>query len=309
MSGNRAVSDAAMAGAARELLSLGADAFFGPAADLFVDQVGQSHPARKIYMSSTAKAIARYELDGVDAEDAAAEVFTNFIWTHFVCKLLVTAAPEATATFIADRFDAGAVTSSLDETGASILSCFHYTAYPLVALRLAMSSAAPLISKARVDVIERSGAAGLDDHLVYMSNRSAAIRVTRALRGGRSVWMLLDVVLPSVRLGRAEFLGRGMNVGAGLGKIARLSGRPCLPIFWELRPGGTRLQVAPPVFPAERSEEEIIQAFVDTQSAFVSRQPTQWLEWYSLLEEAPLLRAEVKQGNEVIWERLGSAFG
>jgi len=36
-----------------------------------------------------------------------------------------------------------------------------------------------MISKARVDPLERSGASDLDDHLVYMSSRSAAIRVPR----------------------------------------------------------------------------------------------------------------------------------
>jgi len=301
------VSDKQLVKAARELLSLGTGAFFGSATDHFVSEVGRRHPGREVYMRSTTEAIASYELPGVDAEAAAAEVFTNFIWTHFVCKLLMTGAPKATAAFVADHFDTGAVTASLDFTGASILSCFHYTGYPLVALSLAMSSAAPLFSKARVDVLEQSGA-GLSDHVVYMSDRAAAIRLTRALRRGRSIWVLLDVVLPSVRTVRTEFLGRGMDVGAGLGKIARLSQRPCTPVFWRQQQDGVRVQTAPPVPSVQVSEEMIIQEFVSTQAAFIRCHPTQWLEWYSVLEEAPQVRAEVKGGNDVIWECLDESL-
>ena len=297
-----------MVTAAQDLLSLGADAFRGPATDCFVAEVARQHPAGALYTRATAEAIARYEIPGVDAEAAAREVFSNFLWTHFVCKLLMTAAPEMTATFVASHFDMDSIMASLDAVGPSILSCFHYTAYPLVALGLAMSDAAPLISKARVDVIEQSGVASLSDHVVYLSNRSAAIRLTRALRQGRSVWVLLDAVLPTVRVVQTEFLGHKMDVGAGLGKIARLSCRPCLPVFWQVERSGTRIQTAPPVLPLEGSEEEIIQAFVSSQAAFISRQPTHWLEWYSVLDEAPRLRAEVKQGNETLWERLGQAL-
>lgn len=292
--------------AARELIDLGADAFFGTAADRFVELVGRIHPARDLHVGSTAEAIRRCGLP--DAETAAAAVFANFLWTHFVCKLLMTAAPAATASFIADHLDTDAAISSLEETGASILSCFHYVAYPLVALGLAMSPAAPLLSKARVDVLDQSGAAGSADHVVYASSPSAAIQLTRALRRGRSVWVLLDVVLPGVRVVAAEFLGQRLEVGAGLGKIARLSRRPCLPISWAVRPQGTPLRAASPVRSEGRSEQEIIQDFVSTQAAFIGEQPTEWLEWYSLLEEAPRLRAQVKQGNDEVWRHLGGAF-
>jgi lauroyl/myristoyl acyltransferase len=297
-----------MVSGARELLELGVDAFASPTTERFVAEVGRHHPARALYTRATAEAIERSALPGVDSEATAEEVFSNFIWTHFVCKLLMTAAPEVTADFVTGQFDMDAVAVSLDTAGPGILSCFHYAAYPLVALGLAMSTAAPLISKARLDVIEQS-ATGLDDHVVYLSNRSAAVRLTRALRGGRSVWVLLDVVLPSVRVVRAEFLGHAMHVGAGLGKIARLSERPCIPLFWELHPERTPIRTALPVPPTLGSEEEIVQAFVDTQAAFISQQPSQWLEWYSVLGEAPRLRAEVKHGNEVLWQRLSGAFG
>jgi lauroyl/myristoyl acyltransferase len=302
------MTDDRMISAARELVSLGAEAFFSPATNDFVAEVGRRHPARALYIRSTAEAIARYELSEIDPQVAADEIFNNFIWTHYVCKLLMTAAPEITATFVSSHFDVDAVTTSLDAAGPSILSSFHYTAYPLVALRLAMSAAAPLISKARVDVIEQSGAP-LTDHVVYMSSRSAAVHLTRALRQGRSVWVLLDVVLPSVRIARPMFLGYGMNVGAGLGKIARLSERPCVPVFWNLQRAGTCVQAASTVLPTCESEERIIQFFVNAQAAFIRQQPTQWLEWYSTLDDAPRLRAAVKSGNEALWERLAPALG
>lgn len=300
---NRAVSRC------RELVGLGPEAFDGEAGERFLESVGRLHPAGQVYRQATARAIAGSQLPGADAEVLAEEIFRRFLWTQFVCKLLMRADPEATASFVASHFDAGAVLAAVEAAGPSILSCFHYSAYPLVALGLAMSPAAPLLSKARVDFLEQAGADGPGDGVVYASSRSAAIRLTRTLRRGRSIWVLLDVVLPGVRTVPAEFLGRQLLVGAGLGKIARLSGRPCLPICWAQRPAGTPLLAATPVEPAERSEQEVIQAFVDVQSAFVARHPAEWLEWYSLLAEAPQLRAEVKHGNERLWQLLGEALG
>lgn len=305
MSGDPAGAETVIA-AARELTRLGVDAFFDPLGREFAAAIGQRHPAGNVYVEATAEAIARCGLPGVDPGETARAVYANFIWTHFVCKLLMTAAPEATVAFIAEHLDTREVEASVEVNGPSILSCFHYSGYPLVALGLAMSSAAPLISKARVDVLDRS-AVGAGDHLVHVSKRSAAIRLTRALRQGRSVWVLLDVVLPAVRVARVEFLGQSMDVGAGMGKIARLGDRPCVPVFWELRPGATRVRAAPPIFPS-RDEQAVAQAFVDVQAAFIREHPDQWLEWYSALEDAPRLRAEVKKGNEAIWEILHGAF-
>lgn len=294
--------------AARNLLDLGAEAFSGPETEAFVDEVARQHPARELYTSATAQAIAQRSVANMSPEEAAAGVFKNFLWTHFVCKLLMTASPAEAADYALARFDMGELMRSLDSCGPAILSCFHYTGYPLVALALAVSRVAPLISKARVDVIEQSESEGISDHVVYLSSRSAAIRLTRALRHGRSVWVLLDVVLPSVRVVQTQFLGRGMNVGAGLGKIARLSGRPCVPLFWELHDQGTTVHAGPPVCPADHSEEGLIQEFVSSQAAFIHQRPTQWLEWYSVLDEAPRLRAEVKRGNDVLWARLAQAL-
>jgi lauroyl/myristoyl acyltransferase len=295
-----------MVAIARELVCLGDGAFSGPKTDEFVAEVGRRHPARELYTRSTAEAIARCGLQE-DCDAVAGEVFSNFVWTHFVSKLLMAAAPAVTASFVAENFNLSAVEAALEAAGPSLLSCFHYSGYPLVALALAMSAEAPLISKARVDVLDRSGGAA-SGHVVHISNRSAAVRLTRALRSGRSVWVSLDVVLPSVRVVRTRFLGHGMNVGAGMGKIARLSGSPCVPVFWSLRNGQTRLQTAPPLSPDREVEEGIIHAFVSTQAEFIKRHPTQWLEWYSVLDEAPGLREEVKRGNDAVWERLSEAL-
>jgi lauroyl/myristoyl acyltransferase len=294
--------------AARALLDLGPDAFSGPLTDAFVEEVGRQHPAGALYKSATAKAIRQRELIGISPEEAANGVFRNFIWTHFVCKLIMTASPAQAVDFALEHFDMSDVTTALDAGGPAILSCFHYTGYPLVALGLAVSPVAVLISKARVDVIEQSGSAELADHVVYLSDRSAAIRMTRALRQGRSVWVLLDVVLPSVRVVRAQFLGGEMAVGAGMGKIARLSDRPCIPVFWTFNDRRTHLRTGPWVVPADQTDDTFCQEFVDHQGAFVGSQPTEWLEWYSVLDEAPQVRAQVKRGNEAMWARLTQAL-
>jgi lauroyl/myristoyl acyltransferase len=291
----------------RELIDLQAEGFYGPAADAFVAEVSRRHPARAVYVRATAEAIARHDLPGVDAEVVAREVFSNFVWTHFVSKLLMVAAPEATVGFLADHFDTATVEAALGRAGPSVISGFHYTAFPLVGLGLAMSAAAPVISKARFDVLDQPGT-DTSDQIVHLSDRSAAIRLTRALRGGRSVWALLDVVLPETRTARTEFLGREMTVSAGFGKVARLSGRACLPISWELRDDGIRLEAGAAVLVDGRSEAEIIDAAVAAQAAFVCAHPTQWLEWYSVLDHAPAVRAEVRQGNESIWDTLRSVL-
>jgi lauroyl/myristoyl acyltransferase len=293
--------------AARELIELGPDAWAGPHTDAFIEQVGRQHGAGALYQKATAKAIAQRDLEVSSSEQAAAGVYRNFIWTHFVCKLLMTASPAMSVQYALTRFDIRELETELGAVGSSILSCFHYTGYPLMALRLAVSPMAPLISKARVDFLEKSPER-ISDHVVYLSDRSAPVRITRALKQGTSVWVLLDVVLPEVREIRTEFLGRDMNVGAGIETIARLSGRPCLPLFWEVTNARTTLRTGAPISQADPSDDTLIQEFVKTQAAFIAAHPTQWLEWYSVLDEAPSVRAQVKQANEELWARLSQAL-
>lgn len=293
--------------AARNLIDRGLDAFGGPHVEAFIEDVGRQHAAGELYRKATAEAIAHRDLQVSAPDEVAAGVYRNFIWTHFVSKLLMTAAPMVAIEYTRTRFDIRALTAALETDGPAILSCFHYTGFPLMALGLAMSPIRPLISKARVDFLEQSRER-ISDHVVYLTDRSAPVRLTRALKQGTSVWVLLDVVLPSVRVLRTEFLGGGMNVSAGIGTIARLSGRPCLPLFWELTDQGTSLRVGSPIYQGDRSEDAMIQDFVATQAAFIARHPTQWLEWYSVLDEAPSVRAKVKQGNEELWARLSLAL-
>jgi lauroyl/myristoyl acyltransferase len=293
--------------AARALIARGTDAYAGPDVDAFVQEVGAQHAAGALYRKATAQAIAQRDLPGGSPEEIAAGVYRNFIWTHFVCKLLMTAAPATAVQYARTRFNITALEAALAGDGPAILSCFHYTGYPLMALCLAVSPVRPLISKARVDFLEKSPER-ISDHVVYLSDRSAPVRITRALKQGTSVWVLLDVVLPSVRVVRARFLGGGMDVGAGMATIARLSGRPCLPLFWEMTSQGTTLGAGAPIYQGDGAEDTVIQAFVNTQGAFIAEHPTQWLEWYSILDDAPSVRAEVKQANEALWAQLSPAL-
>ena len=291
--------------AARALIERGADGYVGPQVDEFVDEVSRLHGAGALYKRATAKAIAGRDV-AVGTPAAIAEgVYRNFIWTHFVCKLLMTASPVTALHYAHDNFDISDLQSRVETTGSAILSCFHYTAYPLMAMHLAISSVAPLISKARVDFLEKSPER-LSDHVIYLSDRSAPLRMTRALQQGKCVWVLLDVVLPMVRVLEKRFLGGTMKVSAGIDTIARLSARPCVPLFWELSEAGATVRTGNPIFQTE--EDNVIQDFVDTQAEFIARHPTQWLEWYSVLDEAASVRAEVKQANEALWARLTPAL-
>lgn len=293
--------------AARALIDRGLDGYAGPHVEAFVEEVGRQHAAGALYQKATAEAIAHRDLPVSSPEEVAAGVYRNFIWTHFVGKLLMTAAPAVAVEYTRTRFDIRELQAALDADGPAILSCYHYTGYPLMALGLAVSPVRPLISKARVDFLEKSPER-ISDHVVYLSDRSAPVRLTRALKQGTSVWVLLDVVLPSVRVVRTQFLGGGMDVSAGIGTIARLSGRPCLPLFWELTDQGTTVRAGLPIYQADRTEDAVIQDFVTTQAAFIADHPTQWLEWYSVLDEAPSVRAQVKQANEELWARLSPAL-
>jgi lauroyl/myristoyl acyltransferase len=292
---------------ARRLVKLGPDAFFGPDTDAFIDEVARAHPAGDLYQQLTAESIAQ-RLSDLPADEVASRIYKNFIWTHFVCKLVITAAPAAALEFAQTHLNMAELLHTLDEGGPAIISGFHLTGYPLIAMGLAMSPAATLISKARVDVVE-SRSENLDRHLVHLSDRSAAIRITRALREGQSVWLLLDVVLPSVRVVPTKFLGHQMNVSAGLGKIAELSGRQCIPMFWEFQDQTAVVRTGDPIASTPKREEKLVQDFVDTQASFVSRHPDQWTEWYSVLADAPRLRAIVDSGDEMIWSRIAPALG
>jgi hypothetical protein len=272
--------------------------------DVFVEAVAAEHPMRSLYTEATAQAMARCGRVTTSPHEAAARVYRNFIWTHFVCKLLIAASPADAFTLASTHLDLTHALNALGPGEAAVLSGFHYAGYPLVALGFAASPLAPLISKARVDVIEKGDSKELGAHVVYLSDRSAPLRLTRALKEGRSVWVMLDVVLPSVRGVQVDFLGRPMRVGAGLGTMVRLSGRPCMPIFWQVHSGRAEVAAGPAVRADGRSDQQIIQEFVDTQAAIVSSHPEQWLEWYSVLPESQRLRAQVKRGNDQMWARL-----
>jgi lauroyl/myristoyl acyltransferase len=288
---------------ARELVNLGGEALFGTDASEFVANVNRLHPARDVYLRSTARAIERCDFADIDPQAAADEVFENFLWTQFGCKLLIAAAPKDTAIYVASHFDTQPVVETLDAIGPSVLACFHYTGFPLAAFAMALSSVSPLICKARNDVLDHSGVGG-SNQIVHVSSRSAPVRLMRTLRQGRSVWILFDVVLPSVRAFKGRFLGQMLAIGAGMGKIARLSGRPCIPVCWAMEGDGARLESRSPVLSEGQMEGGILQGLLDRQAEFIRRHPTAWLEWYSILEDAPRLRAAVKKGNEEIWRRL-----
>jgi hypothetical protein len=288
--------------AAGEVLTLGGEGFDSPATETFIRDLYYRYPARNVYVDATITAMAR---TGVPyPREQARLVFRNFLWTHFVCKLLMTGCPQDALEFALENVQTDEVTSSLDRDGPGILSCFHYNGYPLVALSLAVSPARPLISKARIDEMEGGRPDGMKDHVAYVSDRSFAVRVTRSLRSGRSVWLLLDVVLPSVRVVDAEFGGTRMRVGAGLGTIAMLSGRSCIPVSWRFRATGTKCQLGGRISPAGLAEDAFVQMAVSAQARIVTEQPAEWLEWYSILGEAPTIRQQVKAANEKVWAEL-----
>jgi len=119
--------------AARALIELGPEAYAGPRTEEFIDQVGRQHAAAALYQKATAKAIGERDLLVSSPEKVAAGVYRNFIWTHFVCKLLMTASPMVSVEYALSRYDIGDLEATLSNLGSGILSCFHYTDYPMMA--------------------------------------------------------------------------------------------------------------------------------------------------------------------------------
>src|SRR5580692_9550376 len=100
-----ATSTAQLILAARELIELGPEAYAGPRTEEFIEQVGREHAAGALYQKATANAIAERDSQVSSPEKVAAGVYRNFIWTHFVCKLLMTASPLMSVEYALTRYD------------------------------------------------------------------------------------------------------------------------------------------------------------------------------------------------------------
>lgn len=295
--------------AAEAWLAAGGDPLRGEATERLVDAAVRCHPARTAHERATAAAMRACAVEGVDPAEAAATVFRRFCWTHFVCKLLMAVRPSVAVDLAAERVVLDGLLDGAGRSGPAVLTGFHFAGYPLVALAVVLSPLAPVVSKARVDVLDDQAGSRTSDDVVYVSDRSAPIRLTRALARGRSVWVLADVVVPPVRTAPTRFLGQDLRVGAGLAHIARRSARPCLPMAWSF---GSRAEVkvgASVTADGGTTEPELLQRVVDEQAAFVHQHPTEWLEWHALLEASAALRAQVRDGHRQVWAALAPLTG
>lgn len=274
----------------------------GPAVSAFLDYLAAAFASGRAFRDATAQAISESGHQVENPAKVAGHVYRNFLWTHFVCKPLMTAFPEKVLSLARSRFDPTHLIGRLEREGASIISAFHLSGYPLVAMAVATSSLAPLVTKARRDFMDR-GDQDLSDYVVHLSERSAPIRMVRTLRAGLHVWAMVDVVLPSVRERRVPFLNASLPISAGLGHVADLSKRPCVPLFWNTDTFPANLIPGDPIF-SEGREGDVLENLVSQHAGFISKHPTQWLEWYSLIDEGSVLRSAIKSNSREIWEEL-----
>jgi KDO2-lipid IV(A) lauroyltransferase len=109
--------------------------------------------------------------------------------------------------------------------------------------------------------------------------------IVKALRENRMLAILVDL---RARHGGVErtFLGRPAWLYGGVSTLARLSGAPVVPAFFERLPGGRHAwHVAPPVrsdpdAPRDADEARVMQYVLDFLSDRIRRQPDQYF-WYN----------------------------
>lgn len=274
----------------------------GPAVSAFLNYLVGAFGAGGAFRDATAQALRESGQQMDDPVKLAGHVYRNFLWTHFVCKPLMTAFPENVLSIARTLFDPAHLIGRLEREGASIISAFHLSGYPLVAMVVATSSLAPLVTKARHDFMDR-GDQDISDYVVHLSERSAPIRMVRTLRSGQHVWAMVDVVLPSVRGGRVPFFNTSLPISAGLGHVAHLSKRPCVPLFWTTDTCPTNLIPGDLIF-SDASESDLLENLVSQHAGFIAKHPTQWLEWYSLIDRDGSLRSAIKSHSREIWGEL-----
>lgn len=271
----------------------------------FLHAIKERYTPREMFIGATREALRKGNLDGWSPDQLADKVFDNYLWTHFACKLYTTYAPMKALAFAYRNIPIDRLASVVSQSQSAILSAFHFVGYPLIAMGLALRFPGLLISKARKDFMDR-GKADVGSRVVYLSNRSAGVAMTRALRRGNPVWIMIDVLLPGSSFIEHPFLGSEMKAANGVDGICRVSQSSCIPIFWSNCDEGFDLHVDDPLH--YRQGDPVEERLIDLQSRFISSNPDAWLEWYSLADDSGNLRQTLKSVNEKLWAEIGNAM-
>lgn len=132
-------------------------------------------------------------------------------------------------------------------------------------------------------------------------SRGAAWRVSRALRRGEAVGVLLDQNTLRREAVFVDFLGRPAATNYGLAALARKTGSPVLPVY-SIRDGRGRHRVVfMPGIPTEKTDDagrDILENTARYSAAIenmVSSCPAQWFWVHNRWKNQPLNTAEVKR--------------
>lgn len=129
-----------------------------------------------------------------------------------------------------------------------------------------------------------------DAEEVELAGKSGAVgKLLRALRGGRSVGLLLDQnTTPRDGGIYADFFGLPVPVSTAAGLLSERTGVPIIILFCRLRPDGTYCVYSPSrLDPSKRGAAEIAASILSVFESEISKHPEQWLWMYKRWKYIP----------------------
>jgi hypothetical protein len=255
----------------------------------------QAHPDREQFVSLTARALRLAGVPSARAGAVSAEVFRNYLRTHFVDGLLAATRPQA----VAERIDRMVDTSALDGTGGCVLASFHLAGYPLVPAALARRGA--LFLRPRRNPLLPAGS----DAFVYATDPDAPAQMVRAVRTGRPVLMMTDPLDGLGRTTQVRLFGRDVAVHVGAAWLATRAEVPLVPIVLDEVDGRLAVRALAPVA-VGIDLQTTLQSLSRALEIAVFDAPERWLHWYTWLggDDAAGLRQRLRASHQMLWRAL-----
>jgi len=277
--------------------------FQGQVASFIASCLENVHPDRELFTGLTARAMTRGGFDEARAAALAGDVFRSYLRTQYVDKLLVSTRTRDALSLVQASFDASALAGKVSEQGGAILCSFHFRGYPLLPLAFLLRSLPVVFLRARPDVMEANRK--IDDFVIYGTDRTAPVRMVRALRSGKHVFVMADQVDAKAETAEVRLFGRHVKANVGLAWLAEKANAPIVPVVLGERGGQFSLEALDPII-RRGSRADTMQDVFAALEAAVLRDPSSWLTWYGSLDDADAraLRERLKTSNDALWTRM-----